>query len=108
MSDQKAGTGGEQKVYVLRLLRNEDVSGELVSKFLYCLWTDYENTWYRSVVEKCDPSTGVANLYVVGYRIMRDWLPGRAFTALGCSCPDSRRFLVVHRGAFVRDWRHLT
>ena len=57
---------GEHTAYVLRLLRNEDVSADLRDKSLYCLWTDYGNTWYRSVVEKCDPASGTASLYVSG------------------------------------------
>ena len=57
---------GEHTAYVLRLLRNEDVSADLRGKSLYCLWTDYGSTWYRSVVEKCDPASGTASLYVSG------------------------------------------
>eukprot|EP00205_Picochlorum_sp_RCC944_P003650 CAMPEP_0182615176 /NCGR_PEP_ID=MMETSP1330-20130603/33684_1 /TAXON_ID=464278 /ORGANISM="Picochlorum sp., Strain RCC944" /LENGTH=107 /DNA_ID=CAMNT_0024835073 /DNA_START=59 /DNA_END=379 /DNA_ORIENTATION=- len=57
---------GEHAAYVLRLLRNEDVSADLREKSLYCLWTDYGNTWYRSVVEKCDPASGTASLYYEG------------------------------------------
>ena len=56
--------GDEHTVYVLRLLTRDDVSADLRQKSLYCLWTDYGNTWYRSVVEECDPTSGTASLYV--------------------------------------------
>ena len=73
----------EHAAYVLRLLRNEDVSADLREKSLYCLWTDYGNTWYRSVVEKCDPASGTASLCVLLSECVHARVPG--CPGVGCA-----------------------
>ena len=79
---------GEHAAYVLRLLRNEDVSADLREKSLYCLWTDYGNTWYRSVVEKCDPASGTASLCVLLSECVHARVPG---------CPGVGCAVLLHR-----------